>query len=174
MRMFNRVKDLKNSLENILYEALWDIGNQVRDELKNNLMNEWYNRPEYKDEGRYQRTYQLYDSITAKLTQQKNGKSKVEVFYDLDKIEAMQTSGFFNAHMSLDYSDSYAGKPIAYWLVLWIENGVQPRYDGTYIGNQPIQGKHILQMTAKWLENNIDKIVIKVFKRYGLTLYKLN
>lgn len=168
-------KELHNLIENILKKALQEIANKTRDELKGNLMNDWYNRPDYKPNFEvYIRTMQLYDSITAEAVKKNNGGLSVNVFFDLNKIHPYLSDKGFNAHMSLNGMSDYMGHPIAWWLIRWIDQGVSPRLGATYIGNQPIQGIHMFDKTKAWLDaGNLDRIIKSVFSKYGFKLTKI-
>lgn len=171
-------RQLRRNIEAVFKEALGEIATQTRDDLKKNLMTDWYMRSDYKpSEDSYERTYELYDSITAEPVKSRNGGLEVNVFFDLKKINAYENVSGFNAHMSLNgnigYSDSSGWKPISWWLINWINDGVSPRLDGTYIGNQPIDGIHMFEKTAEWIENNnLDRIIRSVFRKYGIYLSK--
>lgn len=168
-------RQLKSLLEPVLKNALNNIAQQVREELKSNLMNDWYMRPGYKpSEQSYERTYELYQSITAEPVKKRGNEFDVNVFFDLTKIKAYARLTGFNAHMSLGNIASYEGKPISWWLINWIDQGVEPREDGSYFGNQPIDGIYMFDKTKKWIESgNLDSIIRRVFASNGFKIKKL-
>lgn len=171
---FNNQKELEKALLGILKEAMNEIAIKIKNVLQENLMVDWYMRQDAPLEGAYERTYELYQSIEAEPVKNKRGGLKTHIFFNLDNIKGYKNPSGFNAHMSLNGLKSYKGQPISYYLVDWIENGIEERAGAKYIGNQPIvQGVHMLQKTSEWLEKNLDKIIKSTFKKYGINIKRV-
>lgn len=159
-------KRLKRALDGILKKALEEISTQVRDEIHEYLLVDFYMRLEYTPtKESYERTYELLQSITASIVENKKGVLNVDVYFDISKINAYENVNGWNSHMSLNGDDFYEDRPISSWLIEWIEEG----NSGT-MGNNPIKGIHMLKETSQWTNENLDRIIKSIFGRYGLKL----
>lgn len=155
-KTFKSINDFSVYINKCLKVCMSDIGREVKDELQDYVMKNWYNEH---TPTLYNRTYEFVESATFQVMMTSNKKIYCEVFFDPDKIKAMyDQDSFFNKHMSL------GGEDITESLVGWIENGQKSSvysYDGI----------QMIESTREWCRGNYVKLLKEaMFKRYGIRL----
>lgn len=74
--------------------------------------------------------------------------------------------GAFRKFVSLDGSETYKNKTIAWWVADWLEEGVSG--DGIYIGNQPILANEWFTKTVEYLNKNFKSMARNALRQLGL------
>lgn len=74
--------------------------------------------------------------------------------------------GGFRKFISLDGSETYKNKTIAWWVADWLEEGVSG--DGFYIGNQPIEPNDWFTKTVEYLNKNFKSMARNALRQLGL------
>jgi len=176
---FNKIRDLEKAIMEVYQEALTKAGEIAKKELHTRVMVDFYmrndNAPKKNEDGEYyyERTYELINSLTLTVKKDKRNQITTHVYFDVDKIRpSAQVNNFsgFYAHASFGGAiKDRNGRSISSLLLQWIEEG-----NSGHIGNNPINGIHFLQSVNDYLENGeLEKVIKKVFKSYGLTLNKI-
>lgn len=74
--------------------------------------------------------------------------------------------GSFRKFVSLDGSETYKNKTIAWWVADWLEEGVSG--NGIYIGNQPILANEWFTKTVEYLNKNFKSMARNALRQLGL------
>ena len=122
-----------------LHAIAKDICSAIKEKLQENLKRYWYDGYSPKS---YTRTWELFDSIEGTIERNKSCDYTIRVFFDPDKIHAVQNDDGWNSHMGFDSQAFTSG------LVSSIEDGV----GGSY--NNPRHGSaaHMIEFTEQWAQ----------------------
>lgn len=129
---------LENALGKVLKNIVSETGESVKETIQKNLNDAVYDTPE----GDYDRTHDLYDSITKDKVQQKNignltnpSLYNTVVHFDPDKILPRddRSRDLLKPHQSVDFSLLRDGERISILLPKWINEGTEnsPYYNIT-------------------------------------------
>lgn len=127
--MFSNTSDLMKFIQkNVKQSAEKDLNRIVYDTIKEFLLLKIYsNHP-----SSYERTYEVLNSLTIGKTKETGSGIECEIYFDTDKIHAVETEGdTWNQHMSFDGTD-YSEK------VVWVledgtDGGKYPREPGHFV-----------------------------------------
>lgn len=144
IKTFSNWKDLMKYLDKQVEINLEKIGQEIAGVLKRYVQTNWYDA---RDEGYYQRTMDVLNSITVEKAKPIKNGYEVRIFFDESKIRMIEYDEFFNAHMSVDGSGMYGGWSIPKWVVYWMNYGQ----------NSPLysyEGVHFLEDTIEWTKDD--------------------
>lgn len=108
---------------------------------------------------KYDRTYQLIDSISRNKTRSiyNGSKYRNEVYFDINKIKTTAPS----STQWGSYED-FSGNDVRKEVIGWMEEGSSPLYgrgNDLIYGGHP--GAHMIKETSEWVESNLDGMVIR-------------
>lgn len=159
------MQGLEKYIKLTLEQALKEVARDTAEFLSQTVQADIYRKPE---SDYYARTYEFLKSITQSNVKRVGNNMEIEVYFDPDKINPYPVRDYkpdmFNAHMSLDGETSYGGKSIGEWLVGWLEEG----YSGGVRPPQP--PLHFIQDTREWLNEELNDILNKAFRRAGFEI----
>lgn len=146
-KQFSNWDDLMRHLESQMVINLEKIGEEIKNVLRFNIKQLWYDR--YTPTN-YERTYEVIDSLRcSKAKKVNNNTYEVIIYFDFSQIRPYSTaSGSWNKHMSLDGSTEYGGKTIGEWLVTWIETGQDSPYFSW-------RGVYPIETTKQWVQDDL-------------------
>lgn len=162
---FNNLESLYHYLNVQIQDSLRLVAEQVEDILKEYVMQNWYNRPDFNPSNRYTRTYEYINSITVdKVSIDANGNYYVTLYFDTNKIRPYPSDGAgrWSRHESIT-----DGEDVSEHIPLWIEEGNNPN------GGHPIYeypGAHPVRDTKEYLQStnyHVNKI-IEILKEKGI------
>ena len=107
----------------------------------------------------------------AEIVDIKFSKDKMKCYIFANSQIAPSTTGEpsvggFRKFVSLDGSETYKNKTIAWWVADWLEEGVSS--DGFYIGNQPIQPNDWFTKTVEYLNKNFKSMARNALRQVGV------
>lgn len=157
-KTFNTIEELMIYLQKQIPIGLEKIGEEVKEILRNNVQELWYDRPFTPTY--YSRTMEYINCIQcSKVKNIGNGKYEVEIYFDTNLIQPhINSNGEWNQHANIDGEDVSAQIPY------YIEEG----------NNSSIysyQGVHPVENTKEWLEETdfLRKRMIEFLGKYGFT-----
>ncbi len=143
-KTFKSISEALAYLETNVVFSLEQIGEEIKGVLRQHLMVDWYSAF---TPTRYERTYQLIDSLSVKKAVKVGKGYQVEIFFDPDKITPIPASqpGYFPAHMNItNGASSYNGMSYGELLPYWVE-------EGQHSSIRPYEGVHMVQNTKDWV-----------------------
>ena len=125
-----------------------DICKTVKIQLQYNLKKHWYDTYNPKS---YHRTWELFNSITGKIIHKKLGDFEIIVYFDTDKIYAVENDDFCNYHMGFDKQAFIDG------LISSIEHGMK----GSRINPRRGDVAHMVEFTQDWANQYARQLLKK-------------
>ena len=114
-----------------------DICEAVKEKLQDNLNKFWYSN--YSPQS-YQRTWELFDSITGIIRRDSRCNYTICIYFDSDKIHAVENDNGWNFHMGFN-SEAFTES-----LVSSIEHGMK----GSFFNPRRGEAAHMIEFTQKW------------------------
>jgi hypothetical protein len=154
--IINSLDELNEALSAVVPNVLLDLAEQIKDSLKQNLKQNWYDKSTPQN---YQRSFDLLNSITCSSVYEDGSNGyKVEVYYDISKIKPTgMPVGLFPRHMNITDNE-----PSNQYLPLWIEEGETSSIHA-YEGIEVVE-----QTTQEWMSaNQYLNIFANELRAYG-------
>lgn len=141
MPIFNNLHDLKIYLAEKVSESMNDVGKTGRELVRDTMDEVVYSH----EPSKYNRTYELRDSISWNKEEMSKYSFQVEIYSDSDKIEPYGPgTGYDYAHYSYFFSDGEDGNeashyPLDYseWVAGTVEYGTSGLIFGTGYWTEP-------------------------------------
>jgi len=141
MTICKTITQLKMEMGKRIKKSLIQVGDMVIKEIQQYLMKHLYaNTPED-----YERTWDLFNSLTVKEIKTSGDIYTIEVYFDKDKIKSNEILNNWNQHMSFVTKNRSAGEA-KYW-----------------------EGQSISQALPWWIELGEDSLI---FPREGIHMVK--
>jgi hypothetical protein len=158
--------ELELYLNKTIELAVNSVAEQTLKELYEYVETEWYQKSPYRSaDSSYERTGDYLRSLDKSKAKKAMNKYVSEVFSNPDKISPQYQDGLFNAHKSIDGSDTWNGIPIVQLMAGIIEEGINSPYKSH-------SGIAAFKATSKWLDKKITILLKAEFKKRGLRLVK--
>lgn len=161
---FNTWSGLLKHLDKTVEKSMWKIGEEIKEVLKFNVQQHWYNN--YTPSA-YDRTFQVLDSIKVKNVNKILNGYQVEIGFDYDMIApASSINGNWDNHMSLDGSTSYEGKSIGELLVGWMDKG---QHSSVF----SYTGVNFIEDTREWSKEEVVHLLKEQLEKAGFMDVKI-
>lgn len=163
MKQVKTYSELFRELEKLIPSSLEQIGKDIKEVLRFNLLTHWYKTytPSF-----YDRTYMLLESLTVSKAKKVGKNYEVKIYFDPEKIIPVPTEkeGYFPAHMNItpDGASEYNGMTYGELLPIWIEEGQHSKIH-SYLGI------HMVRDTVEWAkqDNYIKNTMITILQSKG-------
>lgn len=114
-----------------------NICDAVKQKLKETLNEFWYDSYSPKS---YSRTMNLIESITGVIERKGRCDYTIQVYFDPDKIHAVENDSGWNSHMGFNSEAFVEG------LISSIEHGVK----GSFLNPRRGEAAHMIEFTQEW------------------------
>jgi len=154
---FNSIKELMTYLQSQIPNNLEVIGENIRNKLRENVQELWYDRPFTPTH--YNRTMEYINSLVcSKAVSTGGGIYEVEIYFDTNKINPYSsTNGNWPQH------ESVFGDDVSDYIPQWIEDGNNNSRLYSY------EGVHPVKITKQWIDeiDYVRKKMIELLSHNG-------